>query len=265
MRTILRAADLHLDHVTGDGRDTLRATLRELPGQAVILTGDTSIAPHLVADLEFIADAVRRPVYLVLGNHDHYGSSVAAVRDAVAELNMRRPDITWLPPAGVVDLGDGTVLIGVDGWADGRAGDPLATPLRLNDDKLIAEIAAFASRQGKIAVKRELANGDAARLAVLLDCAVAVARHVIVATHVPPFAEALPTMGRLADPAWLPLLVCGATGAVLQQFAAAHPTQQFTVWCGHTHVAADVAIAPNLRCVVSGARYGAPAIESVDV
>jgi predicted phosphohydrolase len=265
VRTILRAADLHLDHVTSDGRDTLRATLRELPGQAVILTGDLSIARRLVPDLEFIADAAERPIYFVLGNHDHYGSGVAAVRDAVAEVNVRRPDITWLPPAGAVDLGDGIALVGVDGWSDGRFGDPLTTPLRLNDDKLIAEIAGFASRQGKLAVKRELAEGDATRLAVLLDRAIAVAPRVIVATHVPPFAEVLPTTGRLADPAWLPLLVCGATGAVLQRFAAAHPAHDFTVWCGHTHVAADVAIARNLRCVVSGARYGAPMIESIDV
>jgi hypothetical protein len=229
------------------------------------VTGDTSIALHLIADLEFLADAAARPLYFVLGNHDHYGGSVAGVRDAVLALAGRRREIQWLPPAGVVALDHETVLVGVDGWADGRYGDPLATPLVLNDDRRIGEIAAPQTRAGKLVVKRALADADANRLDLLLGRAVATARHVVIATHVPPFPESLPKSGKLSHPGWLPLLVCGATGAVIRKAAAAHPEHTFLVLCGHAHAAADVWIAANLRCVVAGARYGEPGVRTIEV
>jgi predicted phosphohydrolase len=262
--TILWGSDLHLDHAADVARRALADTLRSTPAAAVIATGDVSVASRLVADLEFVADAAARPLYFVLGNHDHYGSTVAKVRDAVAGLATRRPGIQWLPPTGVMMLNRETALIGVDGWADGRLGDPLTTPLLLNDDRLIGELAAQRTRAAKLIVKRALADADAMRLATLLDRAIATARRIVIATHVPPFMAALPVTGRLAGPEWLPLLVCEATGTVLSRAAAAHTGHEFLVLCGHTHVATDVRIASNLRCRVAGARYGEPAVRSVE-
>lgn len=259
---ILWATDIHLDHADAAAREAFLDTLRRMPGEAVILTGDVAIAGTLVAELEAIADAAGRPVYHVLGNHDHYGSGVGAVRDAVTALAERRPEIAWLPPAGVVTLADGTALVGVDGWADGRFGEPLATPLAMNDDRRIAEIAALDSRAGKLAVKRALAEADARRLLVLLERAAAVSDRILVATHVPPFAEALPPTGRLANRDWLPILLCGATGYVLRRFAAAHANHRFVVLCGHTHVEWRGAIGRNLVVNVGGARYGEPKLQS---
>ncbi|MGH7593671.1 MAG: metallophosphoesterase family protein [Gemmatimonadales bacterium] len=263
MPTIVWASDLHLDHATDAARAALAQGLRDLPGQTLILAGDISVAARLAADLEFIADAAARPLYFVLGNHDHYGSTVAKVRDAVTALAARRPGIQWLPPAGVVMLDGETALVGVDGWADGRHGDPLTTPLVLNDDRLIGELAAQRTRAARLAVKRALADADAARLVTLLDRATATARRILVATHVPPFPEALPHYGRLAAPEWMPLLVCEATGAVLKGRATAHPGHEFLVLSGHTHVAADVMVLPNLRCRVAAARYGEPGVQQL--
>jgi predicted phosphohydrolase len=264
MAAILWASDLHWDHASVGSRQAFVDTIRGTPDRAVVLTGDITVASRLVTDLEILADAAARPVHFVLGNHDHYGSTVGKVRDAVIELTARRPDIQWLPPAGVVALDDETVLVGVDGWADGRHGDPLHTPLRLNDDRFIGELAAQPSRAARLAVKQALADADAGRLATLLERATATARHILVATHVPPFPEALPATGRLASADWLPLLVCEATGAVLRAAAAAHPGHEFLVLCGHTHVENDVMVLPNLRCRVAGAKYGEPAGRSVE-
>jgi hypothetical protein len=263
--TILWTSDPHLDHASDPARAGYRNQLRDAPGTALVSTGDTSVNSHLIADLEFLADAAARPLYFVLGNHDHYGSSVAAVRDGVLALGERRREIQWLPPAGVVSLDADTALIGVDGWADGRHGDPLATRFVLNDDRFIGEIAAQQTRAAKLAVKRALADADANRLHVLLDRAVTTARTIVIATHVPPFPEALPTSGRLAQPGWLPLLVCGATGSVIRATATSNPGHQFLVLSGHTHAAMDVRIAANLRCVVAGARYGEPGARTIEV
>ncbi len=251
----LWTSDCHLDHTSAHIRAAFGDRIAQRPGTPILVTGDISVASRVVTDLEFLADSGQRQLYFVLGNHDHYGSSVAAVRDAVLNLGVRRPEIQWLPPAGVVSLDETTALVGVDGWADGRCGDPLTTPLRLNDDRLIAEIAAQSTRPRKLAVKQALADADAARLEVLLERAVATsARKILVATHVPPFLEALPRAGRLAHRDWRPLLVCAATGTVISQFAATHPGPEFLVLGGHTHAATDVTIAANARCRVLGAR-----------
>jgi 3',5'-cyclic AMP phosphodiesterase CpdA len=256
-------SDLHLDHASAAVRAVLRNSVRDATGDALVATGDTSVAPRLTTDLEFLADAAARPLYFVLGNHDHYGGGVAGVRDAVLALGEKRPEIQWLPPAGVVTLDRETTLIGVDGWADGRHGDPLTTPFVLNDDRLIGEIATPQTRAGKLVVKRALADADAHRLEVLLGRAVTTARHIVIATHIPPFIEALPQAGRLAHPAWQPLLVCGATGAVLRKSASEHPDHTFLVLCGHTHVHTEVHVTPNLRCLVAGARYGEPEVRTI--
>ena len=253
------ASDLHIDHLDSVARATLGERLRAAASPLVV-TGDVSVAPTLTADLEWLATGNAGPVFFVLGNHDHYGSSVAAVRDEMTALAERNPRCQWLPPAGVVSLQGGWALVGVDGWADGHHGDPLGTPVRLNDDRLIGELAAYPSRRERLAVKRALADADAQRLATLLDRASAISDSILVATHVPPFVEALPERGRLATKEWLPMLVCEATGVVLRAFAADHPHHSVVVLAGHTHVARDVRITPNLRCVVAGARYGEPAL-----
>ncbi len=259
------ATDLHLDHATPERREALRTALRNGSAGTVIVTGDISVSPRLAADLAFLADATGRPIYFVLGNHDHYHGSVASTRDSVINLTNLASPVKWLPPAGVVPLDEETALVGVDGWADGAFGDPLATPLVLNDDRWIAELAAQPTRSGKLAVKKVLGHADAARLGELLGRAAAGYRRIVVATHVPPFVEALPPRGHLAGPEWLPLLVCGATGTVLSRFAAAHPSHEVTVLAGHTHVAASARIAPNLHCLVGAARYGWPEVAELSV
>lgn len=257
--TLAWLTDPHLDHLSAEMVAKLFADLRQAPGEAVVLTGDVSVAPRLHADLEHLASAAARPLYFVLGNHDHYGTSIATLRDQVIDLSRRVPTIRWLPPAGVVALNPTTALIGVDGWADGRYGDPIRTPLVLNDDRMIAELEAQSSRIGKLAVRRALADADAGRLATLLQRAAAGgSTRIIVATHVPPFVAGLAPGSRIAHLHWHPLLVCGATGDVLRRFADATPEVSVEVLAGHTHAAHAVQLSANLHLRVGGARYGSP-------
>lgn len=259
--SIVWVSDPHLDRASPAAVDAFLATLRERGPNAVILTGDLSNSSRLVADLESLADAAAVPLYFVLGNHDHYGASIATVRDAVVELASRRPEIQWLPPRGPVRLDPETLLVGIDGWADGRHGDPLRTPLVLNDDRLIAEVAAQGGRAGKLMVKRVLADADARRLEILLGRAADESpRRIVVATHVPPFPEAIPAGSREAHPDWQPLLISGATGKVLGEFAATHPGIEFLVLTGHTHRGHQVRISDNIEVRVAPVRYGSPGV-----
>lgn len=262
--SIVWVSDPHLDRASPAAVDAFLATLRERGPNAVILTGDLSNSGRLIADLESLADAAAVPLYFVLGNHDHYGASVGRVRDNVLALTDDAQPLRWLPPAGVISLDTHTALVGVDGWADGRHGDPLTTPLVLNDDRLIAEVAAQPTRVARLAVKRALADADAARLQVLLERAVSTgATRVLVATHVPPFVAALQPGSREAHPHWYPLLVCGATGEILDRFATLHPAVRFDVLAGHSHRECFAQIAANLAVTVGEARYGRPTVREV--
>lgn len=245
--------DCHLDRAAIAGR---RWSLDSLQGVTAPLlsTGDLSNGKRLVADLQILADRVGGPLYYVLGNHDHYGSSIAAVRDAVIALAEHRPEIQWLPPHGVVRLDSETLLVGVDGWSDGRAGNPLVSRLRLNDDRLIAELSERSSALERLMVRRLLADADAKRLKVLLTrAAEQEPQRIIVATHIPPLVEAINPRSRAARPEWYPLLICVAVGRVLQRFASEHPEISLLVLSGHVHAPYEVQAAPNLLI-----RVGAP-------
>jgi Icc protein len=256
------ASDLHLDRAAPATVARFHATVRSAAPDAVIVTGDVSNATRLIDDLSTLADASGATIYHVLGNHDYYGSGIGNVRDAVLALAAQRPDIQWLPPASPIRLSDETFLVGIDGWADGRHGDPLRTPLVLNDDRLIAEVAAQDGRAAKLIVKRILADADANRLTTLLDRAAKPApARIIVATHVPPFVEALAPGSRESHPDWHPLLVSAATGNALRAFASAHPEIGVEVLAGHSHRACRVSILPNLKVRVAAARYGEPKFE----
>ncbi len=252
-------SDLHLDRATPLGAARFLVSIRGNGPHTAILTGDTSHATRLVPDLKRLAGELGGALHFVLGNHDHYGGSVGEIRDAVIAAGAATPSLVWLPPAGVVVLPDGRALVGVDGWADGRLGDPLTTPVVLNDDRLIAELAAQEDRRAKVMVRRTLADADATRLATLLRRAIEAGhRQIVVATHVPPFVECLPPGSRIARPDWYPLLLSAATGRVLRAVAIQHPAVRLDVLAGHSHRASDVMIMPNLRVRVAPARYGTP-------
>jgi predicted phosphohydrolase len=248
--------DIHLDFLDPAGRASLAASVVSEGPDAVVLTGDISIAPNVLERIEELEGAIGAPVWFVLGNHDYYKGSIADVRARAA----RTP--RWLHANGVVKLDATTALVGVDGWGDARLGDFANTRVMLNDFFLIDEL----SRLSRGALRTRLGEyGDesAARLRPLLAEAVTWAQHVIVATHVPPFREACWHQGQLSNDDWLPFFTCKATGDVLRARFAAHPAIRATVLCGHTHSSGQTDVLPNLRVLTGAAEYGAPRVQQI--
>lgn len=258
MPTLAWATDIHLDFVKAPGRKRLIERLAEDGPDGVVLSGDLSNARALGGHLEALAAALARPIYFVLGNHDFYGSSVATVRTEMAALTAASPWLRWLPACGAVELGDGWAIVGHDGWGDGRAGDPIGSPVRLNDWVFIRELAGLAV-PARLDVLRALGDESAAYFARAVPAALARARKLLVVTHVPPFPDACWHEGQRSDDGWLPWFTCVAAGEALRAAAAAHPDRELLVVCGHTHGAGAVQIAPNLRVLTGGAEYGRPA------
>jgi 3',5'-cyclic-AMP phosphodiesterase len=278
MPRLVWLTDPHLNFVPADRIDRLKYEISLHRPDALLIGGDVGEAPDWARLLENLAGASSVPAYFVLGNHDFYRSSIASVRAEAARLSGRSPHIRWLPRAGVVRLGEETVLVGHDGWGDARTPSYDTSDVILNDYLLIEELRA-ASGADDLTAEQAAHSGTSLltpRLKVALHAlgdeaadhfrrvlpeACAAARNIFVVTHVPPFREACWHDGRLSDDNWAPHFTCVAAGEALAECMRAHPDHRMTVLCGHTHSAGEARVLPNLTVLTGGARYGSPAVQ----
>src|SRR5262249_33147056 len=155
-----------------------------LPADAFLLTGDVGEAHDVEAHLKALDDALGRPVYFVLGNHDFYRGSIAGVQAAVRGLCRARPNLHWMPRPGAGPLTPTTALVGQGGWGDGRCGDYWGSDVELNDWALIREFVGL-DRRTRLARLHWQGDEAADHFRTVVPEALAWARHVIVLTHVP--------------------------------------------------------------------------------
>jgi len=254
--------DIHLNFVEVPGREALYGSILETGCDAVLLTGDIGDAPALRRFLLEIESALEMPVFFVLGNHDFYHDSIRRVRRRVEALCENSPHLRWMPRAGAVILGPGTVLLGHDGWADGRYGDYHGSNLALNDYICIHELRNI-TKGDRLRQMQSLAGSAASFFRRTLPGALRRYRNVVVLTHPPPFREACRHDGGPSDEGSLPHFASKAVGDVLRGAMEARPDRSLTVLCGHTHSEARAWILPNLRVYAGGATYGAPEIQGV--
>jgi Icc-related predicted phosphoesterase len=261
MRRLAWATDIHLNFVRGDVRPFCEQ-LRSVAPDGLVITGDISEAETLERDLTNLDRALWMPTWIVLGNHDFYGSGIRSVRATVTAFCRNSRWLRYLPSEGSVWLGGDTALVGHDGWADGRLGDFMGSKVVLNDYLMIAELAGLDPQRR---LKRLNGLGDEAAvyfrrvLPQVLDSY----GKVIVATHVPPFRDACFHEGKLADDEHLPHFACAAVGDTLSAMMRSRPTQHMLVLCGHTHSRGSARILPNLLVKSGGATYGQPGLAEV--
>jgi 3',5'-cyclic AMP phosphodiesterase CpdA len=255
-------SDPHLNFAPDEAIDNLYREARGRGAGAVLISGDLAEA-HVLEDYLTRLAKAELPTYFVLGNHDYYRGDVVGVRRHVRALCASHPGLHWLNAAGPVSLSRGTVLVGVDGWADARLGDYEGSEVLLNDALLIRDLA-WLEKSPRREMMQALADADASVLRDQLARALASpARQVVVLTHIPPFAEAAWHEGRTSTSDWLPHMTCKAVGEVVREAAASHPDRRFLVLCGHTHGAGECEILPNLRVLTAGAAYCQPRIHGI--
>ncbi len=262
-RKLAWATDVHFDHVGDTGLDSFAEAVTARGVDGLVLTGDIAEADSIADRLTRLARRLQRPIWFVLGNHDHYGGSVERVQALIRKLVAEEEHLHWLVAEEVVELAPGVALVGHGGWGDARFGDPLGTPVRIADHWRIEDLqgleaAALTERL------RELGDEAAEYLGRVTRRALASHERVIVATHVPPFVEACDHPGPIVADHWLPFFACQATGQAIREAAReAPPGHEVTVLCGHTHTACEASLAPNLRVRTGGATYGRPAIADI--
>jgi len=254
--------DIHLDFLSPRARQDFFAVVSSKDPDAVFLTGDVSVAPYLVEHLSEISDAINKPIYFVLGNHDFYHGSIQDVRTTVRSFCRAHPLLSYLTDKNIVALTPSTALVGHDGWGDGRYGNYAKSAVRLSDHLLIKELTGLTSPKLQQQLMR-LGNESADYLREMLPDALNRYQRVILLTHVPPFKESCWYQGQVGNDDWLPFFACRSVGDVLRKEMEKRPDRQLTVYCGHTHNRGTAQILPNLHVITGAAEYGAPQINEV--
>ncbi len=255
-------SDLHLDFVDEAKLARFLARLGREGADGWIVTGDIAQADTVAGALRRIEAAAGAAVWFVLGNHDFYGGSLAGVRRDLPGALPPPSRVRWLTACEVEFPAPDLALVGDDGWADARLGDPIGSRVELSDFELIEELRGQ-PRIALIRVYNRLGLEAAARLRPKLHRAAASAPRVLVATHAPPFAEAAWYRGRPSDPDYLPWFASKVVGEEILDAAQCHSGVQFQVLCGHTHGSGVWHGAPNLTVWTARAAYGAPRVQKV--
>lgn len=283
--TLVWASDIHFPLASLYAAETWARSVSLAGADMLVLTGDISNCRRIYRDLDWISRTAARPALMetrfVLGNHDlldagyKEAETLEDVRDDLrGHLSARSgpDDLVYLHD---LEPGDrkceiphqpGFVMLGVDGWWDGRAA------VQDLKRKMSAEYRG-SEVQKNIARYARRADLDTWKLRAHLDAILnapggpshrgSPVTDVVLLTHVPPFPEACLYNGRPTDDTHIGYFSNVGLGNMLAEVAGAHRRIRFTVLCGHTHDDAYLRAAPNLHVFVQGAVHGAPSFQVV--
>lgn len=258
--------DIHLNFINKAARQLFYQQIIDAQCDGVLISGDIAEAPCLADILNEMVSYINKPIYFVLGNHDYYRGQVNEVRDAMKVLTEAHEKLFWLPASGVQKLNNETILLGQDGWADGRLGDYQNSRVVLNDSRMIFDLfqEKILGKYQLLEKMQQLADADAAKLQSDLEQAVSLnPRKVIVLTHVPPFKEACFHKDKMSSDEWLPYFSSKVMGDVLAKVAQEKPEIEFLVLCGHTHSKTTFYCCNNLVVEVGASEYYRPEIQKI--
>lgn len=263
IHNLLWMSDLHCDQATTKNCSKLLRDLKKSDYDAAVLTGDTAASATLISHLEALADACApRPLFVVLGNHDFYGSSLYTTQNQVRRLCHKTPNLHHLQDHGVVWLNRRTVLLGHHGWADARCGWGSKTHVRSPDHWCIDDFRKL-DKAGRFDLMAELGNASTSWIRKNLNTVLRKADTLIVATHVPAFQTSAHYNGEPCGPLHTPHYVNATLGGLLIGSARHNLQKQFTILSGHTHSEFREHILTNLESRVAGAQRGKPRIQSI--
>ncbi len=266
--------DIHLNFLQPDKRKKLYQQIQDVGADFVCITGDIAEANDCCIYLEAMKEVIKAPILFVAGNHDYYFGEVKPVREKLTKLYKK--NINYLTTMSVPYAAQDCVFVGVDGWADGVYGNYSASPVVLNDSRLIKDLAnsitvrmsgylAPSEKQDLLKEMQRLAYVDGKMLLRQLFRAVKLPqKFIIVLTHIPPYPESSLYQGKIADDDYLPFYTNSVTGKILSSFAKKYPEIDFLVLCGHSHNEADYQPLNNLTVMTGASEYYKPVLKVLD-
>lgn len=263
IHNLLWMSDLHLDLASAKSCHKLLCDLKYTEYDAAVITGDTAASATLTQHLAALADACYpRPLFVVLGNHDFYGSSLHKTQSDVRVLCHRISNLHHLQDHGSVRLNKHTVLLGHHGWADARCGWGSKTCVRSPDHWCIDDFRSL-NQTGCFDLMSDLGNASTRCIRQNLNTALRKAETLIVATHVPAFQTSALYNGTPCGPCHTPHYVHSSLGGLLIGTARHNREKHFLALSGHTHSAMNEHVLDNLESWVAGTTKGRPQIQNI--
>lgn len=256
--TVGWCTDLHLDFLSQRAFGTLIGHMNFTPKvEFWVCTGDVSNAEQVEGHLDFLVNNLSVPLFFVLGNHDFYCGSFEGVRKTTSKNHKDR----YLTCSGPILINSDFALVGHDGWYDGGYSNWFAdNVVRMFDYEAIKELNKVQHNKELLYAKlRDQARKATKKLRKDIIRASVTHRHIVVATHVPPFRENAVYNGEISNDIWLPNFSSKTMGDMLLDVASSlSETHKFTVLCGHSHGDAESNPLPNLRVLTGYSQYTNP-------
>lgn len=256
MKRLVWITDLHLDDFNDQPvKEKLINSIKEVSPDFLAIAGDISSSITLEEDLKEFEKHLKIPILFVLGNHDYESTvetkiKIDETRQNMIKLTEKSKFLKWMHEYGIYKLTNNTCLIGIDGWPDGRYGNP-----KNKGGQIFNSIADFQNlSKSKIYAKmKELADESANSLQKILDNALKNYNHIFLITHIPPFIESCwYQRHQKTEEKFIPDFSCKAVGDVLLNTMKKNGDKFLTVLCGHTHGFGYSYIQSNLMTITGG-------------
>ena len=261
---LLWTTDIHLDRADQQAKNRFFDKLAGTRYDAVLLTGDISTSGSLPIHLAQLSRACwPKPIYLLLGNHDYFGSSFAEVDREVEVICLRHKNLILLGRGEIIRLTANTALVGHGGWYDGQAGFGRRTFVDTPDRNLIGELKGL-SKDALFKKLHALGRESANYFRRVLTCALRQRfRTVLIGTHAPPFTQGILHGGQRCKWNLLPYYANSSAGFAIAGISKQFPNSRIIVHAGHTHCPAHARLSANLEIRVGGSQPGFPALQGV--
>lgn len=262
---IIWITDPHMPHLDHDDRERWFNGIANHDGYFFI-TGDFGSAVSTPKILKRIESLAKNKVFVVLGNHDFYGSTITAVRhslnhegygiqtvDGADKMICYEPGMYQFP----YQLDEHTWVAGTGGCGDSNSGTCDPKSFELNDEEFIREL--FLARvAGRLKVTLQDLGTEHAEY--LLDLCAKVpedAKNLLLIAHVPPWTRSAWHQGHMSDDYALPRFCWHQGGVAIDLVAQERPDLNIQVFCGHTHSGGRYAH-DKVECHTGGAHYCHP-------
>ena len=263
MKNLLWLSDIHLDRASDKVRKRFLTSLKTSAYDGVLITGDISTSEFLREHLAEIARACgSRPVLFITGNHDYFGSSFFAVDRLVAYTCKAHSNLIALGGGEVIHLTKNTALVAHRGWFDGVAGAGVTTRVESPDRYQIDDFKTL-NRDDYFEALGELGKQSANYFRKVLPLALSRYKNVMLATHVPPFTQAVRYDDKGCVWGRQPYFANTAVGKLIWGLSQHYHEQNIEVYAGHTHSAASVMLGSNLLVRVAAAKPGKPTLGEI--
>lgn len=255
--------DLHLDQADSKHTSVFLRKLEDSEFDIALITGDIASSSNLPEHLAMLAKACgSKPLYITLGNHDYYGSSISETLERTRLLCGQIPNLHHLSESGAIDLDNYTFLVGGDGWADGQWRGRRTEDIRSPDHYSIRDFRSLNKWQCYRKMKqlgKESTNAIRQRIKPKMRSA----QKIIIANHIPPFRTSALFNGKPCDANYQPHFVQSTLGAMLIGMAKENPEKQFMTLSGHTHSECSDQVFTNLTSMVGGHKKHQPKIQEI--